>query len=233
MSEAAGEHVALLKQWLEEWGVSLPGEQTAALVRLGEDVAAEAERWAVSGVAGTEENLRRNILDSLLALSAPEWAGEGEAVDVGSGGGFPGLALALAEPDRRWWLLEATRKKAAFLAREASALGVGGRVHVVWGRAEDRRTWRPLDHDAVWPGRFARVTARAVAPLRRLVPWVAALPERPGGLFFAYKGPGAEQELQEARASLRRERLELVRVVEARLPRGGEIRRLLVFRAEG
>ncbi|MDI3299652.1 MAG: 16S rRNA (guanine(527)-N(7))-methyltransferase RsmG [Bacillota bacterium] len=232
MREGSRAPLRLLEGWLAGWGLTLPEERLALLVRLAEDVAAEAERWAITGVRGTEENLRRNVVDSLLALAAPEWAGGGEALDLGSGAGFPGLALALAEAGRSWWLLEATRKKAAFLAREAEALGVGGRVQAVWGRAEDRRTWLALGEAPPWPAGFARVTARAVAPLQRLIPICAGLLERPGGLLFAYKGPAGRVELAGAQALLRRERLALVRVVEARLPEGGESRLLLVFRAE-
>ncbi|MCL6521866.1 MAG: class I SAM-dependent methyltransferase [Firmicutes bacterium] len=233
MSGAAAEEAAgLLERWLAEWGLALPRERLELLARLAGDVAAEGERWAITGVAGARENLRRNVLDSLLALAAPEWWGGGEALDLGSGAGFPGLALALVEEERSWWLLEARRKKAAFLQREVEALGLAGRVRVVWGRAEERRTWLGLGGAEAAPATFGRVTARAVAPLKRLAGLSSGLLTRPGGLLFAYKGPGAEEELAEAEGGLRRERLLLLRRVEARLPERGERRLLLVFRAE-
>lgn len=118
-------------------------------------------------------------------------------LDVGSGGGLPGVVLAIMRPDLSVELLEATRKKADFLGAVASALELPVRVH--HGRAE------VLAHGPL-SGAFDIVTARAVASLDRLIPWTAPF-LRPGGTVHAIKGERWAEELEEAQPVLRKHHL--------------------------
>lgn len=119
--------------------------------------------------------------------------GPARLLDIGSGGGLPGLIIAAVRDDFDVTLLEATRKKASFLRDTAAAMGVD--VRVVNDRAEH------LHDDPRYAGRFEIVTARAVAPLRTLVPW--ALPYlTPTGRLYAIKGARWQQEVDEARVAL-------------------------------
>jgi 16S rRNA (guanine527-N7)-methyltransferase len=137
---------------------------------------------------------RRHILDSLSLLPSlrarPELT---EVIDVGSGGGLPALPLAIVLPDRHFTLLEATGKKARFLADTSRALGLDN-VSVVAERAE---TFAQGEGRA----RFDVVTSRAVSRLSVLLeltlPFV-----RIGGLALALKGEQAELEIQEAARAL-------------------------------
>jgi 16S rRNA (guanine527-N7)-methyltransferase len=115
-------------------------------------------------------------------------------LDVGSGGGFPGLVIAIVRPDLEVGLLEATAKKAAFLETAAGELGVDVTVH--HGRAEDLARG-PLRE------RFDTVTARAVAPLVELVPLTLPFLAR-DGVLYAVKGERWAQELHAAGDVLRR-----------------------------
>lgn len=131
-------------------------------------------------------------------------------LDIGSGGGLPGIVIAIARPDLRVHLLDATRKKTDFLSEVAARLQLPVTVHE--GRAEDLATG-PLG------ATFDVVTARAVAPLERLVPWAAPF-LRTGGQLHAIKGERWQEELTTAASSLRRSRL----VVRTR-PEGSEVGR--------
>jgi 16S rRNA (guanine527-N7)-methyltransferase len=103
---------------------------------------------------------------------------EGEIVDVGSGGGTPGIPLAAHLPDRTVTLLEAERRKCDFLQRWTNELP---NLHVVWGRAEEQP-----------PDRFGVATAKALAE-----PVVAAelclTLVRPGGAAILWVGPSVDQ----------------------------------------
>ena len=110
---------------------------------------------------------------------------EGPIVDVGSGGGAPGIPLALALPEREVVLLEAERRKCAFLARFAPA-----NARVVWGRAEEQET--------DWAG---VAVAKALAHPPTAVEWCLPL-VRPGGGVVLWVGPSAEAE-RVARAAAR------------------------------
>jgi len=123
-------------------------------------------------------------------------------LDVGSGGGFPGVVIALVRPEYEVHLLEATGKKAAFLTEVADRLGVTYQVH--HGRAED------LGRGDL-AGKFDAVTARAVAPLARLVSWCAPY-LRTGGQLHAIKGERWAEDLDSARAAIRIAGLRIVAV---------------------
>jgi 16S rRNA (guanine527-N7)-methyltransferase len=121
-------------------------------------------------------------------------AGAGRLLDVGSGGGFPGMVLAIMRADLEVHLLDATRKKTDFLREAAATLGVSVTVHT--GRAEELQQG-PLGAS------FDIVTARAVAPLERLLGWTIPF-LRPGGVLYAIKGARWAEELEAAGPELRR-----------------------------
>jgi 16S rRNA (guanine527-N7)-methyltransferase len=110
--------------------------------------------------------------------------------DVGSGGGIPGIPLAIARPDLRVLLIESTQKKANFLAQTARALRLTN-VDVSSKRAEDEaRT--PGDREG-----FDVVTARALAEMRVLAEWCLPL-TKVGGRVLAMKGGKIAEELPAA-----------------------------------
>jgi len=102
---------------------------------------------------------------------------EGPIVDVGSGGGAPGIPLAAALPERQVTLLEANGRKCAFLR---DAVQVFPNVTVVQGRAEEQET-----------DRFGVAVAKALAPPAVAAEWCLPL-VTPGGAVILYVGPTAE-----------------------------------------
>jgi 16S rRNA (guanine527-N7)-methyltransferase len=121
---------------------------------------------------------------------------ETRVVDVGSGAGLPGLVLALARPDVRVDLVESLQRRVDFLEEAVFELGLTEQVRVIRGRAED-----PPVRAAVGDAPF--VTARAVAPLDRLVKWCLPL-LAPGGELLALKGSSASDELAEHMSTVQR-----------------------------
>ena len=120
---------------------------------------------------------RRVLLDDALAGVELVRRFEGPIVDVGSGGGTPGLPLAAALPDREVTLLEAERRKADFLERWAEELP---NLSVVWGRAEEHVTQS-----------YKVAVAKALAPPAVAAEWCLPLVEE-GGAVILWVGPSAE-----------------------------------------
>jgi 16S rRNA (guanine527-N7)-methyltransferase len=110
-------------------------------------------------------------------------------VDVGSGAGLPGLVLAIRRPDLHLDLVEPLQRRATFLDEAVRHLGLGDTVRVIRGRAEEPSTVTEVGF-AEW------VTARAVAPLDRLVRWCLPMLQ-PGGWLLALKGASAAAEVRE------------------------------------
>lgn len=109
--------------------------------------------------------------------------------DVGSGAGLPGLVWAIARPDLQVTLIEPLLRRTTFLNEMCDTLGLQSQVRVWRGRAAEHSD------------RYAVVTARAVAGLDKLTRWCVPLLE-PGGVFLAFKGTSAQQELDDSRSTI-------------------------------
>lgn len=173
----------------------------ATLAQLGDFLArmlAMNEQMNLTAIKDVESAWERHVLDALtlLPLLAEVPAG-GRLVDIGSGGGIPGIALAIARPDLSVLLVESTQKKAAFLSAVSAAMGISN-VSVRAERAEQ------LGKGEL-EGTFDVVTARAVARLLALVPLTLPF-ARPGGLVLLIKGQREGEELVEARAVIAKQR---------------------------
>jgi 16S rRNA (guanine527-N7)-methyltransferase len=142
-------------------GVSLATSDAARLVQLIE----ELERWNraynLTAVADLPQMLTHHLLDS-LAIN-PDLVGE-RIADAGTGAGFPGLPLALVNPERRFTLIDSTAKKLRFVAHAAQLLGLTN-VTPAHARVEALRPEVPFD----------TVVARALAPLPELLKTVRPL----------------------------------------------------------
>jgi len=124
--------------------------------------------------------------------------------DVGSGAGLPGLVWAIVRPDLQVALIEPLLRRSTFLTEAIEQLSLQDRVSVRRDRAED------VVRDAAWSG-VDVVTARAVAPLDRLIGWTVPL-LRPSGRLVALKGSSAQEEVAAATGALTRAGLSDVRV---------------------
>jgi 16S rRNA (guanine527-N7)-methyltransferase len=144
------------------------------------------ERWNrkvnLTAVRDRDAMVTVHILDSLAAR--PLLHGT-TVLDIGTGAGFPGLPLAIVEPDRRFVLLDSINKKIQFVQHAAAVLGLTN-VEAVKARAEDYA-----------PGyRFDTVIARAVASLPQLLE-LAGHHVGEGGVFIALKGRYPAEELRQ------------------------------------
>ncbi|MCA9286544.1 MAG: 16S rRNA (guanine(527)-N(7))-methyltransferase RsmG [Phycisphaerales bacterium] len=153
------------------------------------------QRFNLTAIEDRATAWTRHILDSLTLL-APLAAAEAKSViDVGSGGGLPGIPLAIAMPEVRFTLLEATGKKATFLREAVAALALGN-VEVVNERAETTGQDHHRHREC-----YDAVIARAVGPLPVLLELTVPL-ARVGGVVLCVKGERAAQEIEDARQAL-------------------------------
>lgn len=180
-----------LAQGLDQLGIELPEAAAAKLVAYG----ALLEKWnRVYNLTALRERqavLTHHLLDSLAVL--PQLRGASLA-DVGSGGGLPGIPLAIARPAWRVALVEANNKKATFLEQARIELGLTN-VSVANERVE---SWRP-------PAPFDVVISRAFSDLAAFVRLTAHL-LAPGGTFAAMKGVHPDEELAQLPAGFVLER---------------------------
>ena len=145
------------------------------------------EKINVTAIRDRAEFMKKNVDDSLEILKLPEFAEAKRILDLGTGGGFPGLPLAIACPDKELYLLDSVAKKLKVVAIAADELGLEN-VDVLNARAEDLAKW-PAYRES-----FDLVVSRAVANMSTLseycLPFVKA-----GGYFVAYKTAAASEEI--------------------------------------
>ena len=146
-----------------------------------------AVAWGLLGPREADRLWDRHILNS-AALSGLI-AADSAVADVGSGAGLPGIPLAILRPDIRMTLIEPLLRRSTFLTQTVEELGITDHVTVVRSRAEDHRR----SYDVV--------TARALAPLNRLIGWCNRL-RAPDGVILALKGASTNDEILAANREL-------------------------------
>ena len=144
----------------------------------------ELQRWSakmnLTAIRELPEMVTGHVLDSLAVRRFLH--GE-RIIDIGTGAGFPGLPLAIVEPNRQFCLLDSNARKIAFIQHVAGQLGLDN-VTAVQARAESFVAERP----------FATVVARAVATIPQLIEWAGHLVDD-AGIMLALKGRFPKEEL--------------------------------------
>ncbi len=175
-------------------GVELSPQQIELLRRYLDLLADANSRMNLTRLTDRAQAELQHVADALTLLPfLPRDAHS--LVEVGSGGGSPGIPLAIARPDVLVLLIEATKKKAAYLQSTVAALGLSN-VTVSDQRAEDAGHGK-------YRGTFDVAVARAVGELVFITEWCLPLVKR-GGRVLAMKGPRVREELPAVLAALKR-----------------------------
>lgn len=169
---------AALARDAERVGVRLDAAGIALCARYAEVLIERNTTTNLTAIRTPEDIATKHFLDSFTAIAVRKWTGRERVVDVGSGAGFPGIALRIARPALKITLVESMGKKARFLEEVTSVLGLDG-VEVRNERAES------LAHER--RDRYDVGTARAVGTLGAVVEYLLPF-LRVGGDAIAWKG---------------------------------------------
>ena len=196
MATATELQADLLLSGAESLGITLTGTQTSLYVRYYTEFVRWNSRVNLTAVTEWEEAQVRHFLDSLSASQAlsPVMLRSSTFIDVGSGGGFPGIPMKLAFPGMAGMLLDSTAKKTAFLAHACDVLGLRD-MTVCTGRAET--VARDHGMREKFDIAFARAVAEVAALAELTLPFV-----RVGGLVVMHKKAGIAAELERAQNAI-------------------------------
>ena len=176
----------------------------------------------LTAITDWEEAVVKHLYDSLIVMHWAQWSQQTRILDLGSGAGFPGLPLAIANPQQTFYLLEANKKKANFLLQATEDLQLKNTV-VLNERAEI------LAHQEPHRSRYHLVTARAVAATAVLLELAVPFCQTEGW-FLAYKGRNYQEEVNGASKALEILGLDLSQEFHYELPHTLGSRALLFFR---
>jgi len=207
-------------------GFEVEPEAYARLARFVELLLRENQRLNLTAIRDADEVWRLHVCESLALLPLLDESGARRLLDLGTGGGIPGIPLACVCDDLRVTLLDATRKKLDAVGRIVAKLELSG-VETVWGRAET------LAHDQAYREQFDVVTARAVAKLPTLVEYAAGFVQPGGQCWFAKSLDAAAREVEEASRPADQCVLRHVKTHRFRLPGEHGERAVVVYEKRG
>ena len=180
----------LLALGIEELGLDLSQENVANLDLFLHEMARWNQVHNLTAIEGEQESIRLHLIDSIAVLPVMREFLKGtspQIADLGSGGGLPAIPIAILQPEWCLTLIEAVRKKTAFLQHVRGRLKLKN-IEVLSERVEVVAVQQPAQFDAV--------ISRAFTSLARFLELSLPL-LKPGGLVFAMKGKKADEEMQE------------------------------------
>jgi len=210
-----------MRQGAEDLGIQLDDRGILRLEWLIEHLLESNKQFNLTAIKTAEEVVVKHLLDSWACCS--QIGHSGRLIDIGSGAGFPGLAIKIARPEVAIIMVEAIHKKVGFIEECIQGLKLEG-IQAITGRAEE------MGRQAGWRESFDYATCRAVGHLAIVVEYCLPLLKL-GGLLIAQKGLEGDQEVREAGKGIRElgGRIEEVRWISNQLLPG---RCLILIRKE-
>ena len=206
---------------LEEWGLRVGKEASGALFVYARHLS-EYDEANVIGTRDCRRILLEHVLDCLSCFLFGPLSEAEKVVDVGSGGGLPGIPLKLFCPGLALTCVEATGKKARFLEKMAEAMALCD-VEVVNDRAET------IGKDPGFRERYDIATAKALAPLPELVEYCVPFLKQ-GGHVIAMKGRPGEEEIEAGNKAAKQLGAEVSDEIDVKfLPEVSEKKRTLII----
>lgn len=175
---------------LSSLGVILTERQTEQFLEYYELLLEWNQKMNLTAITEYDDVMKKHFVDSLSLIKAYDVSRKVSVIDVGTGAGFPGLALKIAYPDLRVTLLDSLNKRIRFLDGVIERLGLSG-VETIHGRAEDFAKPDKLREQ------FDLCVSRAVANLSSLSEYCLPFVKQ-GGLFISYKSEKISEEITAA-----------------------------------
>lgn len=179
---------------LERMGVSYQPEMILKFQKYMESILEWNEKVNLTSITDSQEFILKHYVDSVVICKCPQYQSAERIVDIGTGAGFPGIPLAILNPEKEFLLLDSLNKRIKIIQELSADIGLTN-VHFCHGRAEE------FAHKKEYREQYDLCVSRAVANLAVLseycLPFV-----RVGGWFAAYKSGSAEEEIHASRTAV-------------------------------
>ena len=199
----------LMAKAAEDVGLELTTEQYDQFITYMRLLQEWNEKINLTAILEDEEIIKKHFIDSIKAFKRDEFKKNVNMIDVGTGAGFPGIPIAIMNPNINVTLLDSLNKRIKFLDIVISKLGLKN-IKTIHSRAEDGARNNKLRE------KFDIATSRAVANMSVLseycLPYVKV-----GGKFIALKGPAVDQEIEESDVAIKTLGGELEQICEVKI----------------
>lgn len=184
-----------LGAFLEKHHVADSREKAEILMQYMEEILMWNEKVNLTGITDRDEFVQKHFIDSLLVIDSTEFNKAKSIIDIGTGGGFPGVPLAVCFPEKDFLLMDSLSKKIKIVKEICQELDIKN-VTAVHGRAEEMARHKELRET------FQLCVSRAVANMSTPSEYCLPFIEK-GGTFIAYKGPDCEDEIEDAKEAIK------------------------------
>lgn len=175
----------------------------------------------LTAITEYDEVISKHFIDSILICSFIDLSGK-KIIDIGTGGGFPGIPIKIINPDTDIVLVDSLNKRVNFLNEVLSELKLE-KIEAIHGRAED------LGHDKNLRGKFDYSVSRAVANLSTLselcIPFL-----KEGGTFISYKSENTDEEIKDAESAISKLGSKIEKIKECMIPENDIKRRFIIIK---
>lgn len=153
------------------------------------------EKVNLTSITDKDEFIKLHFIDSIMSVPCEVFQKAKKIIDVGTGGGFPGIPLALAAPDKEFVLMDSLNKRIKIINQLCEEIGITN-VTAVHARAEE------LAKNKAHRQKYDLCVSRAVANLSTLSEYCLPFIKQ-GGWFLSYKGPDTDKELSDAKKAIK------------------------------
>ncbi len=212
-----------LKDLLQKMEIPFTEDKLDQIYDFYEMVIEKNQVMNLTSITDHDDFMKKHIADSLAPIMFHVIHEGDRILDLGTGGGFPGIPLKIFFPESEFLLVDSVNKKLTFVQTVIDTLGLHG-ISVLHGRAED------LAHDSEYRESYDLVVSRAVANLAVLSELTLGF-VKPGGQFISYKGSSGIEELKEAETAIEQMGGSCDNLYEYSLP-DGDSRTLIIIQKE-
>lgn len=214
----------MLKNKLDGLGIEINDKQLEKFNKFTELMLYWNERISLTSITDEEEIIDKHYVDSLTLLKTNLINGHLKVLDLGTGGGYPGIPLKIMNNNLEMTLLDSRLKKIEYLDNIKGELGFDD-LELIHGRAEN------LGQHEAYRGTYDLVVSRAVANLSSLaeycLPFLAI-----GGYFIAMKGSDYEAEVNEAKKAIKKFGGEIQEIIDVKIPKTDIVHSLVIIKKE-
>ena len=175
--------------------ISFSPDKEDKLVGYMEEILERNQFINLTAITERDEFIKKHYIDSLLCVGYKEFQEAKTIIDVGTGGGFPGIPLAIAFPEKKFILIDSLNKRIKIINELCEKLGIDN-VKAVHGRAEELARKKDMRDT------FDLCVSRAVANMSTLCEYCLPFVKK-GGAFIAYKGPDCGEEVKAATKAIK------------------------------
>lgn len=189
------EYFDMLNEACQSMGLSFDEEKYNKFIKYKDLIKEWNQKINLTAITDDEEIIKKHFIDSIKVFNCDYVKNAKSIIDIGTGGGFPGVPMRIVKEDSKMVLLDSLNKRINFLNEVINDLNLSN-IKTIHGRAED------FAQTAEYRQRFDLAVSRAVANLTVLLEF--CLPYvKIGGYFVALKGPAIEEEIKAAEGALK------------------------------